>query len=815
MGGDFKRVMQLIIALSLVAPYIKAQTLPNDTSALNIKNSLLNYYKTYPREKIFIHTNAQVYYSGQTIWYKVYALAFGKASAISKILYVQLFDTTGHIIVQNKLPLNEGIAHGNIDLPAKLPTGWYQLRSFTAWMMNFPTEDFFNSRIYIKNTADSAAVAQPVEKASKYLIKFYPEGGDPVEGNASVIAFKATGTNYSPAKVYGKVIDEAGQKVADILGVHDGMGEFEMEGFAGHIYKAIVHFPDSSIQKVNLPMFKAEGVEMKVNNAAPDHITMKLTYSGSKEKYSHINLVAFQNTGTIITYPLKLGRGINVFNINKNLFTTGMVRLSIFDGSNVPLAERMVFVNNHDMANIKLVADTLSFDAKGKNTIAIQAKNGGGDPIKGNFSVSVRDYKTTDEEDAFADNICSSFLVSSELRGSLYHPGYYFQSGADSLQDQLDLVMLTNGWRHFSWDTLLNASPKKLKYVPERSQYIAGQIISKDKIIGEKIKLIIINQDSSKYIGYITPDSLGRFILRNYEHRGVSQLFVETVDSKNHIKKVVTKLLNNFPDSLKNQMPEHFSEKYIPQSIFSNLGTDNVFNATDGRMLQTIVVKGKKLSPTDEVINKHVSPLYHSIQEYTLDLVTNPAPDISLIDYLKGRFPGLQVYTDGDTVRFVYRSTSTIMAQPEPYIYLNENQTIFANVRDINLHNVALIRFMPPPVGFAPYNGGNVGALMIYTKKGTDELATIESDEKFDKYTFNGYTITREFASPDYSIAANKNVADIRTTLYWQPELKTDATGHASFNFYNSDHTNGYVIIIQVMDSEGHTGCLYKIIHKQ
>jgi hypothetical protein len=800
------------ITLCLLVSVCRAQTSPVDSTD-KVKNALINYYKTYPREKIFIHTNAQVYTPGQTIWYKVYSSAYGKPSAISKIVYVQLTDSAGHIITQNKLPLADGFSHGNIDLSQKLPSGWYQLRGFTAWMMNFPTDNFFSSKIYVGQVGDAVNATEPVKKAQKYTIKFYPEGGDLIDGNEGVIAFKATGLNNLPANVHGVVIDDTRQKIADITTIHDGMGQFTIAGNAGRVYKAVVHFPDSSIQTVTLPTFKSEGVEMRINNHGADNINMKLSYTGSRDKYSRLLLVAFQDNGVVVTYPIKLNHGTNVFSINKKLFTMGIVRLSVFDSNNVPLAERIVFVNNHDLADIKLNANTLSFGAKGKNSMNIQAITADGTAIQGNFSVSVRDYKTAGEEEAFADNICSSFLVSSELRGNLYHPGYYFQSNADSLQDQLDLVMLTNGWRHFSWDTLLNARTTKLKYAPERSQYIAGQIISKDKITGEKIKLIIINQDSSKYIGLITPDSLGRFILRDYEHKGVSQLFVETVDSKNHIKKATVRLLNTFADSLKNQTPEPFIVEWpVPKSIVSSLGTDSSFDATHGKLLQTVVIKGKKLTPTDEEINEHVSPLYHSIQEYTLDLVNHPAPDESLLDYIQGRFPGLQIH--GDT-SFIYLSTSTLRAQPQPYVYLDEKPiSSIKQVEYINLHNVALIRFIPPPVGFAPYNGGSVGAIMIYTRNNIDDLKNMASDEVFDQYTFNGYTITREFSSPDYSIPANKNIADNRSTLYWQPELKTNTNGEARFSFYNSDNTNGYVIIIQGMDRDGHTGYLYKIIHK-
>ena len=186
------------ITLCLSVSLSHAQTSPVD-STTSVKKALINYYRTYPREKIFIHTNAQVYTPGQTIWYKVYSSAYGKPSAISKIVYVQLTDSAGHIITQNKLPLADGFSHGNIDLPQKLPSGWYQLRGFTAWMMNFPTDNFFSSKIYVGQVGDAVNATDPAQKAQKYDIKFYPEGGDLIDGNEGVIAFKATGLNNLPA----------------------------------------------------------------------------------------------------------------------------------------------------------------------------------------------------------------------------------------------------------------------------------------------------------------------------------------------------------------------------------------------------------------------------------------------------------------------------------------------------------------------------------------------------------------------------------------------------------------------------------------
>ena len=816
-----RTLISIPVLMLLICPcFCTAQDLPN-AAADKINSSIAFQYKNYPREKIFVHTNAQVYTAGQTIWYKIYAQAYGKPSVISKIVYVQMSDSSGNIVAQNKLPLVDGIAHGNIDLSPKLPTGWYQLRSFTVWMMNFGTEGFFKSRIFIQQGADTVKTHPVIKSAVKYTIAFYPEGGDPLTNNECNFAFKATGPDGKPAFVHGEVIDDTKQKVADMITVHDGMGKFSLQGYAGKNYKAIVQFPDNSKQVVALPAFRMEGVTMSVTQR-PDALSIKMAYAGSKDEYGDVFFAAYQDNGRIAVYPLQMGRGISVFEFKKSLFATGMLRLTIFDHNYIPLAERVVFIDNHDAINFNLNADTLSFQPKGKNAFTIGIKKSDTAFRQGNFSVSVRDYKTTDTDEQYSDNISSSLLVSSELRGSLYHPGYYFQNDADSLKEQLDLVMLTNGWRHFNWDTVLNKVPHQLKYAPERTQYLAGRIMSNENLQNMQIKLIIMNQDSSKFIGFIKPDSAGQFILPEYEHSGISNLYVELADKKNHIKKSAVKLLNTFADSLQRVKSDLLSDTQpLKANVIKNIRSDTAGSLHYGKLLKTVIIHEQKITPTDELINQHVGPLYHSDREFTFDFVNNPPPFMGVLDYLKGRIPGLRILGWGDSITFIYRGDNTLMTskkgtkiQSLPYFYVNEAPTTdLEMIEDLDINEVAMIRFMPPPVGFAPYNGGNVGALMIYLKDNVDEKGKFASREKFDQYTFNGYTITREFASPDYSLPQNRSGPDARSTLYWQPELKTDATGKAHFSFYNSDVTKGYIIIIQGMNSEGHLGYLYRVIH--
>ena len=242
--------------------------------------------------------------------YKAYATAYGQPSQLSKILYVQLTDKTGNKLVKNKLQVKDGTAYmANIDLPANLPTGWYQLTGFTAWITNFGQEGFCHQKIYVRSLADTSSTAQKRSAVAKYHITFFPEGGDPIEGALNNIAFKATDDNDMPVMVKGIIQDNNSKAIVNLVTQHDGMGVFTMEGYAGRAYNANVQFPDGSTQKVALPIFKKAGIVMQVNALTASEVEIKIAFAGDARGYHNVLMAAFQNNGLINTYPLKLRPG--------------------------------------------------------------------------------------------------------------------------------------------------------------------------------------------------------------------------------------------------------------------------------------------------------------------------------------------------------------------------------------------------------------------------------------------------------------------------------------------------------------------------
>ncbi|MCO5950114.1 hypothetical protein NAF19_24665 [Mucilaginibacter sp. RT5R15] len=804
-----------------------------DTSAARLKDCLTAYFKKYPSEKVFVHTNQDVYTSGETIWYKVYAMAYGKPTALSHIVYLQLTDTAGNVIMQNKLHITNGTAHGNLDINQQLKSGWYRLSAFTAWMMNFDRDGYYQQKIFIKNLADSTSIQVKKTAAKKTLhLDFYPEGGEIIDDNMSNIAFRAYDSDGVAVNVAGVVTDNTGTTVAQFNTVHDGMGQFAINAFANSTYTASVQFADGSTQQFELPPIKENGICLRASQNEST-VALKIAYVGAHLKFANCVLVAFQNNGAVSSYPLKLKRGANLFNLPKAGFVTGILRLTVFDGDKIPCAERIVFINKHDIQPTAIKPDTLSFAPGAYNSFSTALKDENGQPINGSFSVSVTDAGAFDKT-AAGQNIFSALLLSPELNGEVNTPGYYFKNTSDSLARQLDLVMLTRGWRHFVWQKILSGSSEAIKYPVENSQYVAGKITGykspgglKDK---SQVKILVMNQDSSKFIGYVTPDSSGSFIIKDFNHAGLSDVYLQSTDKKNQPEKLTGKLFGNISDSLKRAKTDGFAPE-VPPGISSyyiagSKADENTRFKNNVIILKTVKIKSTKTTPTEKLVDDHVSPLFHSNREFTLDLVNNPTLNIGLVNYIRGRFPGLQIIGDNTQTVFLYRGgnslpkpnkpadvTESTGMQAEmgigadksqlPYFYLNEVPVDFTAVKDINLEEVAMIRFLPPPVSFAPFNGGNAGTMMIYTKKQADEIKAMKGMAGYDHFIFNGYSVSREFSAPDYSKSGFGKTTDSRAALYWNHDIGTNSSGVLKFRFYNSGRANKFRIILQGMDTEG------------
>lgn len=131
----------LFIALSI---NLKAQAYDEDFDSLKIKNY---------EEKLFIHTDRDIYISGEKVWLKAYKIngLTGFPSDMSKVVYVELLDSLNNPVTQIKIWVTGSSGSSVIKLSDTLSTGNYLIRGYTKWMLNYSEDLFFYKTISVIN----------------------------------------------------------------------------------------------------------------------------------------------------------------------------------------------------------------------------------------------------------------------------------------------------------------------------------------------------------------------------------------------------------------------------------------------------------------------------------------------------------------------------------------------------------------------------------------------------------------------------------------------------------------------------------------
>ncbi|MFK5973775.1 MAG: hypothetical protein QM485_10900 [Flavobacteriaceae bacterium] len=199
-------------------------TIINDPFIKELESSV-NLYNNYnPVEKVYLHTDKDIFASGETIWYSGYVVlgSYLYFSEASKVLHIDLIGPTNKIISPQTHEIINGKAIGSIKLSENLASGNYQLRSYTDWMRNFDADFFFTKTIKALNKKNTPPLS--IEKEDKIDLQFFTEGGYAVANLIGQVAFRVIGSDGLPRKVQGQILNSKGKFIATLRPIDRGAG---------------------------------------------------------------------------------------------------------------------------------------------------------------------------------------------------------------------------------------------------------------------------------------------------------------------------------------------------------------------------------------------------------------------------------------------------------------------------------------------------------------------------------------------------------------------------------------------------------------
>jgi len=748
-------------------------------------------FKTYSdkaiQEKLFIHSDKELYVAGDILWFKIYYVEGTKLEPMnmSKLAYVEVINSNNEAVQQGKIGLEKGTGVGSFYLPASLPTGNYTLRAYTNWMKNFDVSLFFEKKITIINTL-KAPDATSAKDSSVVVAEFFPEGGNLVSGLTSRVGFQVYTNKGSLNECRGVIMNENNDSITSFVPLKFGLGSFYFTPQEGHTYRAVIILPDGSITTRRLPQIFAAGYVMNVMDAG-NQIKVTVSAKRSQQNTEELLLTAHKRQVLAVAEKAFISDKDNaVFLVDKDKLKKGITTLTLFNGSGQPVAERLVFIPPPLSASMSVTTDQSSYGNRKPVKVDIGTTTKV-DPLDMSVAVFYTDNLQTGQSTKISDYM----RLVSDLAGIVESPEYYF-SNDPSVPEATENLLLTHGWRRFKWENVLQDQQSFVKYKPEINGHIvAGRVRDSrtDQLVaGLNNFLSIPGRPFGFYTSMSDKDGIVYFETRNFYGNGQVVAQPDLGADSFYRTEIIKPFAETFSDNkypvyrLTEESRDLLLQRSIGMQVQNIYTGDSLRNFYDPVLEDTLQFFGKPETSYNLDDYKRFTTMEEVLREYVREVgvgIRNQHLIFKLFNPIAHDF---------------YEGNSLVLLNGVP---LPDPDKIFTydplKVRKID---VIRNRYVLGPSSFN-------GITAFYTYD--NSFAAFELEPRLVAVDYNGIQLEREFYSPDYSTKElqDKRIPDFRNTLYWAPSVHTGSNGRAGIQFYSSDLPGKYTIVVQGMSDKG------------
>jgi len=833
----------------------------------NLPDSLLMLFNRqlsiFPQEKIYLHTDKPYYITGEKIWFRAHlADAMNHVpSPVSRYVYVELINPLDSIITRVKIRLEEDSYHGYFLIPDDIPEGDYTMRAYTTFMRSLD-ENYFctkairigdpqaravhidskfsfesNRRVNAEFRFSQVSPFVPISPQSvkvsvnngklmnvkidndgvasinfnlpaasrnrtilletvafknpyrKYIrvpmpdddfdVSFYPEGGAIMEGTLCKIAFKAMTSNGQSTEITGVLYDRAGAELGNIRSDYLGMGSFSHLSQKGNSYYVVCQNNKGQSKRFDLPAAVDRGYALSINTVR-DKLYISVLRPAEMTQNDELYLLA--HTRGMIHFVGSWDIEKNTVVFTKDQFPSGVLHLILFDAGMNPVSERLVFINKADQARVTYQPDKENYTARSLVNNKVTVVDSEGQPLTGSFSVAV-----TSDKEVIPDstsNILTQLLLTSDLRGHIENPAYYFQNNNASVW-ALDLLMRTQGWRRYDIAEMVKGNISRPTSPLELGPEISG--IVKSVLLGKPVEDLEVTVISLKggYFDNTKTNKEGRFFLGGGELPDSTRIIVSAVPRKGMTR--MDLILDR----------ETFPKRTLPAVPAAEVDKTQFARYVDKAEQKYTWENGIRVINLDEVVIEAQRKPPRTSSYYSSPSSSITEDRLEKINDIKIALMQLGVFVSGNSY--------SIRGGGEPLVVIDDVPVDIEYLDMINIYDIAQIDVLKDASNTAIWGsrGGN-GVIVIFTKDGTGVSKT-SIQFHIKTITPLGYQTPVEFYAPKYDTPEKRRSQnpDLRTTIHWQPDVRTDSLGMASFEFYTADESTSYTVIIEGLANDG------------
>ena len=740
--------------------------------------SIAGHSQNVSLELVYLQTDKGIYETGEDLWFKTYVMDAQSLalSERSKTLFVEMLNARDSIVWQEKYPVLSGIAEGHMYIDKDLKEGDYRIHAYTRFsFLNDTLRPVYPKKIrVVKSIAYKGTDSPQDEDRPVVRLSFFPEGGDLIDGIPTKVAFKAWDGKGMPAKVKG-VLQENGKEIARLETVHDGMGFVFILPRKESSYKVVLsdgrEFPFAEVT--------ASGLSIHLRKQTDEYLEFHLSQSkGTATQTVKLEgrmrgKLCCMATGTL-RERLKVRIPLKEFTMQ------GIAEFTLYNADGQPMAERLVYVHPERKLHIELNTDSARYFTRGKGKLNVKVTDEAGKPVQAHLGLSIFDGAYQNELNP--ENMLSYCLLSTEIKGNIHNPAYYFDGNNKDRLSALDLLLLTQGWRRYVWEKADTAMLADCFLSDEiRGRQILGKK-KKRKELGNGEQLLQVSGPNAEN-RFVLIDSLGKFVVPTDLMLGLRGGYVylkPMLDKDEYKPSVIVEETFGKADSLRKSCQSYFP--YMnPSQVLSELQIDYPIISQDSSiLLSEITVIGKKgrifrdkmMGRLDSLAQMNLNSVYVCtscglLLNYRADYQGHHAVGICPA---KGRKQPI----NGKSYPIAKYQHYSPSGGATPFIVIDEHKVV--------------------------YEGP------VYTE---EELLRMNN-----LWRVKGYYGTREFYQPD-ELDMQSPMPDARNVLLWKPDIVTDEKGEAEVEFFCSDINTSFVGVMEGTDGLGNLGtsqCEFRVL---
>jgi hypothetical protein len=779
-----------------------------------------------PVEKIYLHTDREYFFTGETIWLKAYLTdsRSGRLIPGAENIYIQLIDEKGNTAISLNLMGINGQAPGHISLPDTLNPGNYLLQAFTDYLLNFGADAFFHKTVTISKTALSLGAVEARQRSSPPRrmvadVSFLPEGGKLLEGISNLVAFKAIDQNGYGIDAGGFVRDNSGNEVQSFSTDYKGMGIFFFTPEPGKSYHAtITGFPSFRFSFDSLTV--SEGVKIQLVNQTSRELMVNITGNTEKFEGETFHLVNMHRGETVFYHAFKMEGQNQLLKFDTKMLKGGLNQLILLDKNLVPVSERLLFSENFNLNKLKVKFPNNNFAIRSEVNFQISGEEDLSEVS--NLSLAVV-HENAIPQNGTSNHILSELLVNSELKGFVETPSDFFIDSEIDARTKQRLLTLTNGWSSYFWNSA-PASGDTLHY--KQTAGLSLQGTANDQTTGNPLSrgeiTLVIEKDREMAFLTQNTDSEGGFTFSGLLFNDTANVYVQAKNERGRQNTVISlQPVVQIQTQLKSVQALKRPGEIRPELEIQQYQAYRKIN--ESRRKQGAGISRTNLRQENIQLKDGHFKIYDQADQ-VIEVPEIEASFGNILEFLTGKVAGLDISGDQVTIRgtsnFDNNSTPLFLIDGLPVTTGNfsgipeevgRNVEISSaelrnssvdKIKSIPLGDIEKVEILKSPQNLALFGteGAN-GVIAIYTRKGKTNVPAAAKGVIEQKIA--GYSSFRKFYSPKY-LPENNNPdkPDFRITLFWEPEIVLQ-NDPAELSFFTSDQIGKYKVIVEGISESG------------